>query len=79
MYEVLAWSVDEIAGKVGFAGGTSLREHLHAPSDLAPGLSPYVQRCADARRLTWTTYCVLPVGVEPYSHPLRTSRDAALC
>ncbi|MDP9165144.1 MAG: helix-turn-helix domain-containing protein [Actinomycetota bacterium] len=32
--------VDEIAGQVGFAGGTSLREHLHA----AIGVSPLVYR-----------------------------------
>ena len=32
--------VDEIAGKVGFAGGTSLREHLHA----ALGVSPLAYR-----------------------------------
>lgn len=28
--------VDEIAGQVGFAGGTSLREHLHAAIGVAP-------------------------------------------
>jgi len=32
--------VDEIAGQVGFAGGTSLREHLHA----AIGVSPLAYR-----------------------------------
>ncbi|KQV99870.1 helix-turn-helix domain-containing protein [Streptomyces sp. Root369] len=32
--------VDEIAGQVGFAGGTSLREHLHA----AIGISPLAYR-----------------------------------
>ncbi len=32
--------VDEIAGRVGFAGGTSLREHLHA----AMGISPMAYR-----------------------------------
>ncbi|MCZ0985942.1 GlxA family transcriptional regulator [Streptomyces diastatochromogenes] len=32
--------VDEIAGRVGFAGGTSLREHLHA----AIGVSPLAYR-----------------------------------
>ena len=32
--------VDEIAGRVGFGGGTSLREHLHA----AIGVSPLVYR-----------------------------------
>ncbi|MFM9700346.1 AraC family transcriptional regulator [Streptomyces europaeiscabiei] len=32
--------VDEIAGQVGFAGGTSLREHLHA----AVGVSPIAYR-----------------------------------
>jgi transcriptional regulator GlxA family with amidase domain len=32
--------VDEIAGHVGFAGGTSLREHLHA----AIGVSPLTYR-----------------------------------
>ncbi|WP_405825124.1 helix-turn-helix domain-containing protein [Streptomyces sp. NBC_01390] len=32
--------VDEIAGQVGFAGGTSLREHLHA----AVGVSPLAYR-----------------------------------
>jgi transcriptional regulator GlxA family with amidase domain len=29
-------AVDEIAGRVGFAGGTSLREHLHAAIGVAP-------------------------------------------
>lgn len=33
-------AVDEIAGRVGFAGGTSLREHLHA----AIGVSPLAYR-----------------------------------
>jgi len=33
-------AVDEIAGQVGFAGGTSLREHLHA----AIGVSPLAYR-----------------------------------
>lgn len=33
-------AVDEIAGQVGFAGGTSLREHLHA----AIGVSPLTYR-----------------------------------
>jgi transcriptional regulator GlxA family with amidase domain len=32
--------VDEIAGQVGFAGGTSLREHLNA----AIGVSPLAYR-----------------------------------
>jgi transcriptional regulator GlxA family with amidase domain len=33
-------AVDEIASQVGFAGGTSLREHLHA----AIGVSPLAYR-----------------------------------
>jgi transcriptional regulator GlxA family with amidase domain len=33
-------AVDDIAGQVGFAGGTSLREHLHA----AIGVSPLAYR-----------------------------------
>jgi transcriptional regulator GlxA family with amidase domain len=33
-------SVDDVAGQVGFAAGTSLREHLHA----AIGVSPLAYR-----------------------------------
>lgn len=40
--------VDEIAGQVGFAGGTSLREHLHA----AIGVSPLVYRRTFRRALS---------------------------
>jgi transcriptional regulator GlxA family with amidase domain len=41
--QLLEWTdlpIDEIAGQVGFAGGTSLREHLHA----AIGVSPLAYR-----------------------------------
>lgn len=40
LLETTDLSVDEIAGQLGFAGGTSLREHLHA----AIGVSPLVYR-----------------------------------
>ncbi|MFD5756165.1 helix-turn-helix domain-containing protein, partial [Streptomyces sp. NPDC127044] len=30
-------SVDQIAGEVGFATGTSLRQHLHAAIGVSPG------------------------------------------
>lgn len=38
--QYIEYPVDEIAGQVGFAGGTSLREHLHA----AIGVSPLAYR-----------------------------------
>ncbi|MEU1371720.1 helix-turn-helix domain-containing protein [Streptomyces sp. NPDC005803] len=40
LLETTELPVDEIAGQVGFAGGTSLREHLHA----AVGVSPLAYR-----------------------------------
>jgi transcriptional regulator GlxA family with amidase domain len=40
LLETTDLAVDDIAGKVGFAGGTSLREHLHA----ALGVSPLAYR-----------------------------------
>jgi len=38
--------VDEIAGQVGFAGGTSLREHLHAAIGVSPLAYRRTFRCA---------------------------------
>ncbi len=40
LLETTDLAVDEVAGQVGFAGGTSLREHLHA----AIGISPLAYR-----------------------------------